>query len=88
MKITDAAACALLAFVVGGCIGFLIRMHTAGDRATRAIADRYLAEREYLDAERRALLLEIDRHTTTVKKQLRATARLGKEKKKHGTQTN
>ncbi len=65
MSIPHLIACCFLALVVGGCVGFLGRMHTLQDRVLAAMAYRAEAERSYFDTKTDQMLAQLDKEERT-----------------------
>lgn len=65
MSIPHLIACCFLALVVGGCVGFLGRMHTLQDRVLAAMAYRAEAERSYFNTKTDQILAQLDKEERT-----------------------
>lgn len=65
MTIANCIGCCLVALVIGGCIGFLARMHTLQDTVLAAMAYRAAAEESYYDTQHRQMLAQLDKEERT-----------------------
>lgn len=65
MSIGNTIACCLLALVVGGCVGFLARMHTLQDTVLAAMAYRAEAAENYYAIQTSQMLAQLDKEERT-----------------------
>lgn len=65
MSTGNLICCCFFALVVGGCVGFLARMHTLQDQVLAALAYRAAAQENYYATQTRQMLAQLDKEERT-----------------------